>query len=95
MILYSSNVAIPLPSSSRSLSFLFFSFSALAGDTNAGEIPHFELFCNPNAHSTAFDAKVLVTVHSVDGVRVVMEATLEQVRAGVKDALLASREKVA
>jgi hypothetical protein len=53
------------------------------------------LFCNPNAHSTPFDAKVLVTVQSVDGVKIVMEATLEQVRAGVKDALLASREKVA
>lgn len=74
------------------LLFLIFSF---AGDTSAGEIPHFELFCNPNAHSTPFDAKVLLTVHSVDGVKVVMEATLEQVRAGVKDTLIASREKVA
>lgn len=72
-----------------------FFLQIFAGDANNGEIPHFELFCNPNAHSTAFDAKVLVTVHSVDGVEVVMEATLEQVRAGVKDALLASREKVA
>jgi hypothetical protein len=89
-------VAIPLPTFlPANQSFFSFPFSILAGDTNVGEIPHFELFCNPNAHSTAFDAKVLVTVRSVDGVQIVMEATLEQVRAGVKDALLASREKAA
>lgn len=39
------------------------------------------------------DAKVLVTLRSGEGLQVVTEASLEQVRAGVKDALVAVKEK--
>ena len=72
--------------------FMFpFIFSYCAGDAAQGEVPVFEIFCNPNAHTTAFDAKVLITLQTGEGVQVVTEAPLEQVRAGVKDALMASR----
>ena len=64
-----------------------------AGDPSKGEIPSIELFCNPNAHATAFDARVLVSLTSADGLHVVTEATLEQVRAGVKDVLLQSKQQ--
>lgn len=67
----------------------------IAGDPAQGELPLIELFCNPNAHATMLDAKVLVTLRSGEGLQVVTEATLEQVRAGVKDALVAVKEKAA
>ena len=63
---------------------------AAAGDPAAGEVPLIEVFCNPNAHSTAFDAKVLVTVRTSDGVGIMAEASLEQLRAGVDAALEAA-----
>lgn len=49
-----------------------------------------EVFCNPNAYSSPFDAKVLVTVNTSEGVQVMGEATLEQLRAGVDAAMAGS-----
>lgn len=50
--------------------------------------PPCQVFCNPNAHASAFDAKLLVTVRGVGGLRVVSEGRLSAVKSDV-DALLA------
>lgn len=63
---------------------------AFAGDPSQGEVPLLEVFCNPNAYSSPFDAKVLVTVNTSEGVQVMGEATLEQLRAGVDAAMAGS-----
>lgn len=42
-----------------------------------------ELFCNPNAYSSVFDASILVTIHACDGMVVTSEITLEQFKAGI------------
>jgi hypothetical protein len=62
-----------------------------ADDPSQSDLPQVELFCNPNAHASAFDAKVLVTVRASQGVHVVSEATLENVRASLSDLLNAMR----
>lgn len=51
------------------------------------ELAHFEAFCNPNAYTTAFDAKVLLTIQTHDGVKVTTEARLSAIKADV-DAFL-------
>lgn len=57
------------------------------GDPAAAELELFEVFCNPNAHTNAFDAKLLVTVKTRDGVAVTTEARLSAVKADL-DAFL-------
>ncbi|KAG2490705.1 hypothetical protein HYH03_010866 [Edaphochlamys debaryana] len=42
-----------------------------------------EVFCNPNAHSTAFDAKLLITLVSAGGLRVTTEARLSGVTSDI------------
>ncbi|CAD7704296.1 unnamed protein product, partial [Ostreobium quekettii] len=41
----------------------------------------FEVFCNPNAHSSAFDAKLLVTVQAPGGLKMTTEGRLSNVKA--------------
>ena len=52
-----------------------------AGEEGGGELAQFEAFCNPNAHSSPFDAKVLVTAKGRDGVAVSMEMPLTGLRS--------------
>eukprot|EP00891_Asterochloris_glomerata_P002737 jgi/Astpho2/2737/Aster-x1094 len=40
-----------------------------------------EVYCNPNAHSTAFDAKTLITLKTSQGVRVTAEARLSALKS--------------
>lgn len=46
-----------------------------------------ELFCNPNAYSTAFDARVLVTLKAAGGVAVTTEGRLSALKADVENFL--------
>ncbi|CAL8464353.1 g3888 [Coccomyxa elongata] len=46
-----------------------------------------ELFCNPNAYSTAFDARVLVTLKAVGGVSVTTEGRLSAFKADIDNFL--------
>jgi hypothetical protein len=52
----------------------------------------FEVFCNPNAHATAFDAKLLLTVRCSGGVKVTTEGRLSNFKADL-DAFLAEAGK--
>lgn len=63
-----------------------------AEDEASGEL-HVELFCNPNAHSTAFDAQVLVTLRGSNGFKLVGEASLEQVRSSIAIVLQSMRQE--
>lgn len=54
-----------------------------AGDPSLGQLLYFEVFCNPNAYSTAFDAKVLLTLKMSEDLEVISEASLEQLRAAI------------
>ena len=55
----------------------------LAGAPEQGGVDLFELFCNPNAHSTPFDAKILVTMKAAQGVSLTTEGTLSAVKGDI------------
>lgn len=55
------------------------------GDAAARQVEYLEVFCNPNAHATAFDAKVLITLRSADGLRVTTEGKLSAIKAAVDE----------
>ncbi|EFJ47320.1 hypothetical protein VOLCADRAFT_120968 [Volvox carteri f. nagariensis] len=46
-----------------------------------------EVFCNPNAHTTAFDAKLLITLWSSGGLRVTTEARLSAITSDLDNFL--------
>ncbi len=46
-----------------------------------------QVFCNPNAHTTAFDAKLLITLWSRGGLKVTTEARLSTVTSDVDNFL--------
>ncbi len=56
------------------------------GDPAAGELELIEFFCNPNAYTNAFDAKLLITIKSGEGVNVTTEGRLSAVKSDM-DAL--------
>lgn len=58
------------------------------GGVGGGSVELFEAFCNPNAHSSVVDAKVLLTLRA-SGVSVATEARLSGVRADL-DAYMAA-----
>lgn len=62
---------------------------APAGDPAAREIEHLEVFCNPNAHATAFDARALITLRTADGLRITTEGKLTGIKADVEEFLTA------
>lgn len=61
----------------------------LPGDPAARDIEYLEVFCNPNAHATAFDARALITLRTADGLRVTTEGKLTGVKADVEEFLAA------
>lgn len=56
------------------------------GGTDA-PISYLEMFCNPNMHSTPFDAKLLITVKTQQGVNVVAEGSLGTVKSDLESFL--------
>ena len=47
----------------------------------------FEVCCNPNAYTTAFEAKILITIKTQDGVKVMTEGRLANIKSDL-DAFL-------
>ena len=46
------------------------------------ELDYLEVFCNPNAYATAFDAKVLITLRG-QGLKVTTEGRLSNLKGDV------------
>lgn len=62
-----------------------------AGAGEDDPIAQLELFCNPNAYSTAFDARVLVTLKAAGGVAVTTEGRLSGLKADIENFLDAKK----
>lgn len=50
---------------------------------NVEGVEFLEVVCNPNAYATAFDAKVLITVRSAQGLKVTTEGRLSNLKGDV------------
>jgi hypothetical protein len=57
------------------------------GSAPGEDLEYFEVFCNPNAYTSAFDAKVLVTIRSRDGISVTTEGRLSNFKADLDNYL--------
>ncbi len=56
----------------------------------APSLEHLEFFCNPNAHTSPFDAKLLVTAKGPhDGLSVTTEARLSSLKADLDEFMAA------
>ena len=52
---------------------------------SVGDIAALEVVCNPNAFPTAFDAKLMITMESKSGIKIVGEANLSQTKSDLKN----------
>jgi len=53
------------------------------GDPDGVGVEYLEVFCNPNAYSTPFDAKLLVTLATQQGIKVTTEARLSAIKSDI------------
>lgn len=51
--------------------------------SGAEGVEYLEVVCNPNAYATAFDAKVLITIRSSQGLKVTTEGRLSNLKGDV------------
>lgn len=59
--------------------------------TATADIEFFEVMCNPNAHSSAFEAKAMITLRTTAGIKVNTEARVPSLQADV-DAFVQSAQ---